>query len=150
MHERKPYRKPCERKKNQARPNRVNLMHPRIKIAKFLIRTGRFIQSAAVAVMRPNDLVEFSRRHYFKPDNVQIWCDEQLVNSGFSTLEQSLLDKISINQGQMLLLGLGGGREAIPMAKMGFEVTGVDSVPQMVERAKENAKKNGVRISCLV
>jgi len=125
-------------------------MHPRIAIAKFLLKLGRFIQSSAVVVMRPNDLVEFSRRHYFKPANVQGWCDDQLVNSGFSTLEHSLLDKINVNKGRLLLLGLGGGREAIPLAKMGFEVTGVDFIPQMVEQAMANAKQNGVEISGVV
>ena len=33
---------------------------------------------------------------------------------------------------------------------MGFDVTGVDFVPEMVERAKEHALKHGVRISGLV
>ncbi|MCJ7483236.1 MAG: class I SAM-dependent methyltransferase [Thermodesulfovibrionales bacterium] len=96
------------------------------------------------------NLVEFSRQHYLKPNNIQGWCDDEQVNSGLSTLEQSLLEKICITKGQLLLLGLGGGREAIPLAKMGFEVTGVDFIPQMVERAKETAKKSGVEISGMV
>ncbi|MBN2398999.1 MAG: class I SAM-dependent methyltransferase [Candidatus Aminicenantes bacterium] len=125
-------------------------MHPRIKVAKLLIKIGRFIQSSAVAVMRPDDLIELNRRHYSKPDNVQGWCDEQLVNSGLSTLEQSLLDKVGINEGKLLLLGLGGGREAIPLAKNGFMVTGIDFIPAMVEGAKENARKTGIEISGMV
>ncbi len=125
-------------------------MRPRIKVARFLIRLGRFIQSSAVAVLRPKDLIEFSRRHYSKPNNVQGWCDEQFVNSGLSALEQSLLEKMNMNKGRLLLLGLGGGREAIPLAKKGFSVTGVDFIPQMVERSKEAAKKNGVEISGMV
>ena len=72
------------------------------------------------------------------------------VNSGLSALEQSLLEKMNLNKGRLLLLGLGGGREAIPLAKRGFEVTGVDFIPQMVERAKANARKKGVEISGLV
>jgi SAM-dependent methyltransferase len=125
-------------------------MHPRIVIAKIFLKLGRFIQSAAVVVMRPNELVEFSRLHYAKPNAVQGWGDEQFVNSGLNPQEQALLDKTNMHQGQLLLLGLGGGREAIPMAKMGFAVTGVDFIPEMVERAKENAKKNGVEINGLV
>ena len=125
-------------------------MSARIKAARLLIKTGRFIQSTAVAVMRPHDLIEFSRQHYLKPDNVQGWSDEKLVNSGLSALERSLLNKTGTNQGRLLLLGVGGGREAIPLAKHGFEVTGVDFVLQMVKRAEENARKNGVRIIGLV
>jgi 2-polyprenyl-3-methyl-5-hydroxy-6-metoxy-1,4-benzoquinol methylase len=125
-------------------------MHFRIKVALLLMKMGRFIQSAAMVVMRPDDLVEFSRRHYLKPNNIQGWCEDEQVDSGLSILEQSLLDKISITKGRLLLLGLGGGREAIPLAKMGFEVTGVDFIPQLVEQAKEIAHKNGVEISGMV
>lgn len=122
-------------------------MNIRINLARFLIKTGRFIQSAAVVIMCPDDLVEFSRRYYFKPNIVQDWSSDQLLKSGLSAQEKYLLDKIKIKKGRLLLLGVGGGREAIPLAKMGFEVTGVDYIPQMVERAKENAEKNGVKIS---
>ncbi|MCJ7525553.1 MAG: class I SAM-dependent methyltransferase [Candidatus Aminicenantes bacterium] len=125
-------------------------MHLRIKVAKLLIKIGRLIQSSTVAVMRPDDLVKFSQQHYANPNNIQGWCDDQVVNSGLSILEQSLLEKININKGRLLLLGLGGGREAIPLAKIGFEVTGVDFIQQMVERAKENAQKSGVKITGLV
>jgi SAM-dependent methyltransferase len=125
-------------------------MHFRIKVARLIMKLGRFIQSTAVVVMRPDDLVEFSRRHYLKPNHIQGWCDDEQVNSGLSILEKSLLAKIPMSKGQLLLLGLGGGREAIPLAKMGFVVTGIDFIPQMVERAKEIAKKNGVEISGMV
>lgn len=125
-------------------------MSLRIKIAKLLIRLGRFIQSSAVVVMRPDDLIEFNRQHYFKPNNIQVWCDDPFVSSGLTNQEKLLLDKIKLKKGRLLLLGLGGGREAISLAKMGFEVTGVDFVPQMVMGAKNNAEKYGLKISGLV
>jgi SAM-dependent methyltransferase len=46
--------------------------------------------------------------------------------------------------GDLLVLGVGGGREAIPLAQMGFHVAGVDYVPAMIERTKENAARRGV------
>jgi SAM-dependent methyltransferase len=125
-------------------------MYPRIAIAKFLLKLGRFIQSAAVAIMRPDELVEFSRRHYAKPSAVQGWGDEQFVNSELNPQEQILIEKTNMHNGRLLLLGLGGGREAIPLAKMGFAVTGIDFIPEMVDRAKENAKRSGVEINGLV
>jgi SAM-dependent methyltransferase len=45
---------------------------------------------------------------------------------------------------------MGGGREAIPLAQAGFAVTGVDFVPEMIERAKANAEEAGVRLKGLV
>ncbi len=125
-------------------------MHFRIKIAEFFIKLGKFIQSAAVVLMKPDDLIEFNRRYYAKADEIQDWSNERRIHSGLSLLEQSLLSKIDVRPGKLLLLGLGGGREAIPLAKMGFTVTGVDFLSQMVEQAKINAVKNGVKISTLV
>ena len=37
-------------------------IRPRITFARFLIRLGKLIESLAVMVMRPDDLIEFSRR----------------------------------------------------------------------------------------
>lgn len=45
-----------------------------------------------------------------------------------------------------MLLGLGGGREAIFFAKSGFRVTGVDFVKEMVDRSMAYARKNDLAI----
>lgn len=125
-------------------------MKLRIKAANFLIKFGKFIQSCAVIVMRPDDLVEFSRRFYSNPDGINFWCDEQRNDSGLRDLEESLLTSTGLSKGHVLLLGLGGGREAISLAKRGFEITGIDYVPQMVESAIANARRSGVQISGMV
>lgn len=125
-------------------------MSIRIRLAQTLLRLGAFIQSLPVLVMKPDDLVEFSRRNYAKPGSVESWAEDALVDSGLSTEEQELLDAFPTKQGDLLLLGVGGGREAIPLARMGFRVTGIDYVAAMVDRAKENATRRGVRIEGLV
>jgi len=124
-------------------------MRPRIIFGHFLIRLGRFIQSQALMVMRPNDLVEFSRQTYASSRMVEDYCREDLMYSGLHPDEQALLAKIQLTGGRLLLLDVGDGREAIPLAKMGFEVTGVDFVPAMVEKAKDNAASHGVKIKGL-
>jgi len=100
--------------------------------------------------MRPDDLVKFGRETYAHPNQVEEFSEEAMVASGLSPGAPALLEKISLKGGGMLLLGVGGGREAIPLARAGFEVTGVDFVPDLVERAVENAKKEGLKISGLV
>jgi SAM-dependent methyltransferase len=125
-------------------------MRLRISISHFLIQLGAFIQSLPVLVMRPDDLVEFSRQSYAKPHDVEAWAEDAIVDSGLGTDELDLLKAVPDTTGDLLLLGVGGGREAIPLAKMGFQVTGVDYVAAMVERAKENATRRGVRIEGLV
>jgi ubiquinone/menaquinone biosynthesis C-methylase UbiE len=122
----------------------------RIRLARFLIRFGKFIQSLALMVMRPVDLIEFSRQTYDKTDNIESWSSNENIEAGLDPDELTLLEKIPLKNGKLLLLGVGGGREAIYLAKEGFEVTGVDFSEGMVESALDNAKKRGMTISGLV
>ena len=125
-------------------------MTQRIKLARFILRISGFIQTLPVVVMRPDDLVEFSRQSYAKTPSVESWAEDSLVDSGLHPDELDLLSDISEKKGKLLLLGVGGGREAIPLAKMGYQVTGVDYIPDMVERAIENAERRGFRMEGLV
>lgn len=122
----------------------------RINLAHTLLRIGAYIQSSAIMVMKPDDLVEFSRQTYAKSHNVRAWTEDALVDSGLDSDEIALLSAIPEKRGKLLLLGMGGGREAISFSRMGFEVTGVDYIPAMVEQAGENASRHGVRIEGLV
>lgn len=122
----------------------------RIKWARFFIRLGKFIQSLALMVMRPGDLIEFNRRFYTGPENVEGWGRQDLVDSGLDPDEMNLLEKIRLRSGRLLVLGVGGGREAVSFARMGFEVTGMDFVPAMVDKACENAARHGLKINGLV
>ena len=122
----------------------------RISFSRFLLQLGAFIQSMPVVVMRPDDLVEFSRQGYARPHDVEGWAEDALIDSGLGADELDLLSAVPETTGDLLLLGVGGGREAIPLARMGFQVTGVDFVPAMVERARENAARRGVCIEGLV
>ena len=125
-------------------------MRPRVALAKFLVRMGHFIQSLAVAVMRPRDLIEFTRLTYADPKDIQGWTDRDLVDSGLTPAEESILKKIPLAGGRLLVIGSGGGREAFVLARRGFDVTGVDNVAGMAEKAKENAVERGLNVRFLV
>ena len=125
-------------------------MRMRVSLARVLLRLGAFIQSLTVVVMRPDDLVEFSRQSYAKPGRATGWAEDALVDSGLSAEELELLAAVPAPTGNLLLLGVGGGREAIPLARLGFQVTGVDYVPVMVDKARENAARRGLEIEGLV
>ncbi len=47
-------------------------------------------------------------------------------------------------------IGCGTGRNAIPLAKLGFDVVGIDIAPTAIEMAERNAEKAGVDIELLV
>jgi len=101
-------------------------------------------------VMRPDDLVEFSRQAYSKSKNIHSFASDDIVDTGLDENELSLLEKITVGDGKLLIIGIGGGREAIPLAQKGFEVTGIDFVSDMITLAEENAKKRGVQISGII
>lgn len=122
-------------------------MKPRIVVARFLIRIGSFVQSLAVMVMRTNDLIEFSRRTYAKPGAAESWGRDDLIGSGLTPDECDVLERIPSSHGRLLLLGVGGGREAVALGQKGFEVTGVDFIPEMVAKARENCAQRNLRFS---
>jgi hypothetical protein len=82
--------------------------------------------------------------------SVEGWSEAELVDAGLSEAEKNLLKRVPFRNGKILLLGVGGGREAVPLARMGFDVTGVDFIPALVEKAVENARVRGVSLSGLV
>ena len=125
-------------------------MKQRMVLARFLIRLGGFVRSLAVTVMRPDDLIEFNRRAYARTDSIEKCGHKDLLNLGLHQDEMRLLEKLPLEKGRLLVLGVGGGREAIVFAKMGFEVTGLDFVGSMVEMAQENAAEQGFQIQGMV
>ena len=127
-----------------------NLTINRIQVARFFVRLGSHIQPLALLVMKPKDLVEFSRQTYAQPAAIAHWSSPETVAPGLSSEERALLQVLPHKQGRLLLLGLGGGREAVELAKMGFQVTGIDFVPAMVVQAEANAAREGVHLESLV
>lgn len=125
-------------------------MSIRIKLARGLLRLGTFIQSLPLVVMNAEDLVEFNRESYSRPQTIESWANDEFVNAGLTPEELDLLAVVPDPRGKLLLLGVGGGREAIPLAEMGFEITGVDYVASMVERARQNAARRGVHLDGIV
>lgn len=115
-----------------------------------MLRAGNFLRSLAVVVMRPADLMEFSRQNYAAPESVAAWSRDEVVNAGLTPEELELLEQVPATHGRLLLLGVGGGREALPLARRGFEITAVDFVGAMVARALEHAARADVKISGLV
>lgn len=125
-------------------------MKPRITVARLLIRIGSFMQSLAVMIMRTNDLVEFGRQTYAKPGSAQTWGEDDVINSGLTPDEIDLLNRIPLSNGRLLLLGVGGGREAVALGHKGFAVTGVDFIPEMVAKARHNCARRNLRFKGLV
>lgn len=125
-------------------------METRIRFSRFLLRLGDFIQTLPVVIMKPDDLLAFSRQTYLQAENILAFSEESFVHQGLSSDEIELLEKIPEKSGKILILGVGGGREVIPFGKMGYQITGVDFIPELVRFAKKNAELNDIEFEGLV
>jgi len=125
-------------------------MNRRIKLSRNLIRLANVLKFLSLVVMKPDDLIDYTRSSYAKSSEVASWSDPGVVEMGLFENETALLDRIPIRTGRLLLLGVGGGREAIPLAKEGFEVIGVDFVSEMVDQAQAAARRHHMQIGGLV
>ena len=122
----------------------------RAGVAKFLNRSGRFISSLSVMVMKDEDLVSFSFDKYSAEEQVNRWASDEFLDKGLFEEEEELLDVIPDIGKKALVLCSGGGREVIPLAKLGYEVTGMDFIPEMVEVSLQKAKERGVEFTGVV
>jgi 2-polyprenyl-3-methyl-5-hydroxy-6-metoxy-1,4-benzoquinol methylase len=125
-------------------------MKIRILLVKFFLRLSRFLSYTPVLILKPNQIIEYQKINYCKKYIIRSWCDQKVLELGLSDEEKKGIDNIPLKKGSLLLLGVGGGREAIPLAKRGFQVTAVDFVKDMVQNAIKNAQKHGVEIKGMV
>lgn len=131
-------------------------MRLRIELGKLLVDLRykyKFLEKLLflpVLFMRPGDLLEFGRQNYARPVHVKIWSGKSRIEEGLEDREQVVLEKLPREKGRILVLASGGGREAVFLSQAGYDVTVIDYVPEMVEKAVENARKKGVRILSLV
>lgn len=96
-------------------------MRSRITVGHLLIRLGRFVESLAVAWMRPSDLVEFNRRHAYAPDRNDSFTRSEATDRNLTKEEIVLLQKLHSANARIILFG--DGREELALARKGHDVT---------------------------
>lgn len=102
-------------------------------------KTASFVNSLIPAVLKPGDIIKMNQLKYSQA--VSTWSGEAIVNRKLSEAEEGLLNKAELKPGsRILVLFAGGGRETVALAKLGYQVVGVDIVPEMVERARQSAR----------
>ncbi len=123
-------------------------MRINIYLAKMLIKASRLVRSAAILSLRSDDLIRFSRMTYERPDIRRIWAQDALIDEGLNENERDLVARLPQEPGELLLLGMGTGREALCLGRAGFHVTGVDFVEDYLRVAEKKATALGVALTC--
>jgi len=71
----------------------------------------------------------------------------RLTQTGLQPVEREMVARHIRPGGRVLDIGCGAGREAIGLAREGFQVVGIDIAARMVEAAQANAQREGLAIT---
>ncbi len=118
----------------------------RIPIIIFINRIGKFLQNSPVFLLRPSQLKKLSKQSYNTINSAEFWGSKIFVNQGLFPGENEIFNLLDKKRGDLLLLGIGGGREALVLGKAGFNITGVDFVKELVDKSVENGINAGIEI----
>jgi SAM-dependent methyltransferase len=60
------------------------------------------------------------------------------IDSGLDAFEQGLYSQLLGTSDRVLVIGAGTGREVLALRRLGYDVTGLEQVPQLVEIARQH------------
>lgn len=73
---------------------------------------------------------------YDSPKSHELFGNSAYLNWGLTPLEKSLFTRhLTKPSARVLVAGCSAGRECVPLARQGHQVTGIDYVPEMIRRA---------------
>ena len=117
-----------------------------------LLTAGEAIRGLPVAVLRPADMSEWARVRYDRAGAT--WSQLNDPEDGLTEDEQELwahtrsLVPASTSR-QLLVLGGGGGREAVVFGREGWRVTALDISSEMLSEAEAVGTARGISVKTL-
>ena len=108
-------------------------------ISEKLYRLIAIFDALNVAVLTPEEMAVIGRKVYNRL--ADSFSTEESIMAGLVDWEREAVERFAAGKGSFLVLGAGGGREAIALAKMGFRVVGIDSSPVMLRVGQQNAER---------
>ena len=126
----------------------INIIH---KAHLFIHKANLFINSFVVVILTPEEIASYTKQVYQKKTSYFALCtDQDWIDKGLNPSEKDVIEKHAGKSGSFIVLCCGAGREAIPLAKMGFDVIGIDSSAAMIHKAKEFATREGMKVDLLI
>ena len=122
----------------------------RERLAIFLVALSRIPIHLIALTLSPNNLISLVKKNYKKPAFEKYNLAWHISRGLFEYEEEQIKNCNFKENREILVIGCGGGRESIPLAKKGLKVTAMDSEPIMIEAAKKYAKKVNVEINFLI
>ena len=98
------------------------------------------IGSLILILLNPEELEQQVKRYYTTAGGFEDESRPELLEEGFSQEESHFVTTYLNGKETCLVFGSGGGRESLALARLEFRVTGLDSSPPLVEKAKERAR----------
>ena len=95
-----------------------------------------------VSLGPPDRLVQRVIAKYSNPADVE--HQAKLARGGLEAWEAQLFGRVIPPASQVLVIGCGAGREAVPLALSGHHVVGIDPVSALVDAARRLAKREDV------
>lgn len=111
----------------------------RMGVARGFRRVARAMEFISLAFPHSDELIEQNRCHYDHPNVVEIFTREDLE---LTLLERRALDQFIFKPGRGLVLGSGGGREAIALAKRGWQMVAMDQAPALVDAVRKRIENS--------
>jgi SAM-dependent methyltransferase len=116
----------------------------RRKSAGTLLSLARALEFFAPALITAEDLIATNEERYHREGEVETWI--RVAPDGFSPEEAQLVPPFPGPGAQAVVLGCGGGREAIALARAGWQVRGIDMIPTLIASAKKTSSELGLSI----
>jgi SAM-dependent methyltransferase len=102
-------------------------------------RAANACMFAAAGLLRREDL-RVASRHLWRDYGTLL----EDVDGGLEVWEQRMFASVLQPGDHILLVGCGAGRDLIALHELGYEVTGLDPTPELVEQARSNLLRRGM------
>lgn len=111
-----------------------------LQAARLFLQGSRFFTAVAAGICDVGTLLQTIQKNW---DDATFFRESPAIVAGLMEIEKQFIDRLP-SKARVGLVGCGGGREIIPLLRLGFEVDGADLAPKAVDCARHHLAKMGL------